>query len=168
MSRGKKMERHAIDNSGFTMVELLIVIAIVSIVAAIGTLASRDMYNNYKLKGAARQLFSDMQYARIGAIKGGKTWVVDFTDDNDYFVRPETPSATDRSKNMDIPSAYKGVKVCNFFNPFYPIEESKFRPDGTSSGRKYKVSLPTQSYKVHSLTGTGVVKVKKVDDGPCP
>lgn len=55
--------------AGFTMVELMIVIVIIAILSAIAVPSIINWLPNYRLKSAARDLFSNMQKARMQAVK---------------------------------------------------------------------------------------------------
>ena len=57
-------------NSGFTLVELIIVIAIIAILATIAVPAAINGWlPNYRLKAATRNLYSNLQKARLEAVK---------------------------------------------------------------------------------------------------
>jgi type IV fimbrial biogenesis protein FimT len=64
--------------SGFTMVEVLVVIVIMGILAGIAIPGFTRWLPNYRLKGAARDLYSNLQLAKAGAIKERAEWAVSF------------------------------------------------------------------------------------------
>ena len=79
-------------NAAFTLVEVMIVIAIIGIIAAIAVPSYQDMIERNRLKQAVESLQSDLQYARTEAIKrskdlrltltGTSSWCYGIDDDN--------------------------------------------------------------------------------------
>lgn len=65
------MPRQAL--TGFTLVELMITIAVLAVLAAIALPSFQSTLERRQLVGAADNLFSDLQYARSEAIKRNKT-----------------------------------------------------------------------------------------------
>jgi type II secretion system protein H len=80
------MRRKSVN--GFTLVELLIVIAIIGIVASIASFAWQNYVRNTNLKTAARELTSDIQFMKGKAIaRNDLTYTIDFnTGDNTYTM----------------------------------------------------------------------------------
>ena len=64
--------------AGFTLVELMIAIGIVAILTAIAVPDIINWLPNYRLKSAARDLYSNMQKARMQAVKENKNIVTRF------------------------------------------------------------------------------------------
>lgn len=59
--------------TGFTLMELMIVIVIVAILAALALPSFKSVLERRRLVGATENLFSDLQYARSEAIKRNET-----------------------------------------------------------------------------------------------
>ena len=70
-----KMKQHT---SGFSLIELLLIIVIISVLAAIAIPTFSRWLPNYRLKQAARELYSNLQRTKAAAIKGNSEWRVYF------------------------------------------------------------------------------------------
>jgi len=66
--------------AGFTLLELLIVIGVLSLVAAIAASSIISFLPNYRLKVATRDLMTNLQQARSEAIKRNQPCTVSFAD----------------------------------------------------------------------------------------
>jgi prepilin-type N-terminal cleavage/methylation domain-containing protein len=72
---------------GFTIVELIVVIAIIGIMAAIGIPNFISWLPKYRLQSAARDLYSNLYLAKMGAIKDNSSWAIVFNASaNEYAV----------------------------------------------------------------------------------
>ena len=73
-------------NSGFTLIELLVVIAVIGIFVAIGVPNFMSWLPKYRLKSAARDLYSNMQLAKMTAVKSNQNCSVTYSTDPDQYV----------------------------------------------------------------------------------
>lgn len=72
-------------HSGFTTVELLVVIALIGIIAAIAVPNFISWLPNYRLRSATHDLYSNFQKAKLTAVKRNTNCAVRF-DDTGYMV----------------------------------------------------------------------------------
>jgi Tfp pilus assembly protein FimT len=74
--------RHLADHQGFSVIELAVVVGMVVLLAALSAPVMSGYSPSYNSKKAAREIVSQMQLARIHAIKNRVTTVVVFYPDN--------------------------------------------------------------------------------------
>uniref|UniRef100_UPI00405774FD pilus assembly FimT family protein n=1 Tax=Candidatus Electrothrix sp. TaxID=2170559 RepID=UPI00405774FD len=72
--------------SGFTLMEMIIVIAIIAVLSAVAIPNLLPMRSEIKLKGAVRELMGDMQKTRMLAIKENKDFAIVFQPANHRYV----------------------------------------------------------------------------------
>ena len=70
---------HGQTSKGFTLVELMVVIAVVAILAAVAMPSYRDLMDNYRVHKAGEDVISVISNARSGAVKLHRQVNVSFT-----------------------------------------------------------------------------------------
>jgi type II secretion system protein H len=73
-------------NSGFSLMELMIIIAIMAVIATLAIPSMIGWRSRSQLQGAVGNLTSDLQIAKLMAIKESAFVVVDFPNANSYRV----------------------------------------------------------------------------------
>ncbi|MGR0480906.1 MAG: GspH/FimT family pseudopilin [Candidatus Electronema sp. V4] len=77
-----RIRNYAQDKAGFSFVELMVVIAMIGVLSAIAAPGVLRSLPEKRLKNAARNLYSDMQRARLQAVKENKKVRVRFETDS--------------------------------------------------------------------------------------
>lgn len=80
-----------IEQRGFTLVEVIIVVAMIGILSAIAIPNIITWIPNYKLKSAARDLYSNMQKARLDAVKENRDGAMVFDVNNGRYYICSSP-----------------------------------------------------------------------------
>lgn len=77
------MPHHA-HQSGFTIIELMITIAVIAVLAAIATPSFTDLIERNRITGAAEAIKSELQFARSEAVKQSCDTTLTFIDGNSW------------------------------------------------------------------------------------
>ncbi|MEW6671453.1 MAG: GspH/FimT family pseudopilin [Thermodesulfobacteriota bacterium] len=102
-------------STGFTVVELLVAIALVAIVTTIAIPSLIDWLPDYRLRSACHDLFSNFQKAKLNAVKQNVNTVVCFND-NGYFMFVDTDIDFEKDSAEEIVTQvawedYKSISV---------------------------------------------------------
>ena len=158
-------------NKGFTLIELLVVIAIIAITAAIAVPGFISYMPRMRLKSLSRDILSDMQYARVQAIRSNAAWQLKFDTgapgyevlDNDLNV-VKTVYLADY-KGIDFGSNNTNVPAAGFTDPpptdgiDYTGGAVPFRSNGTAeAGVVYLKNGKGDSMAVGTSSAAGRVK----------
>lgn len=152
------MKKNA-DSKGFTLVEMMIVIAVMAILAAIAAPNFQTYMTQRRLNGAARQVMTDLMAARMKAVSLNQKVKVSFGSNHTYQIWNDADGNGTVDDNegddieRDIHPDYHDVT----FSAAAPI----FLPRGTVfPGSNCKITLTNSSgSKDVRVASTGRVKI---------
>jgi type IV fimbrial biogenesis protein FimT len=146
--------------SGFTLIQLTVVIALLAILTAVGVPNFLSWLPKYRLKRAARDLYSNLHLAKMSAIKANKDCRVN------YYKNPDRYTVDLLNKTIRLSDYKSGITFCGPNNQTFAVPTITFNSRGTgNSGYAYlSNSGNTAYYRVGPLT-SGAVKLQKWSGG---
>ena len=163
-------------NKGFALIELIVVLIILALSAALVTSSLSNLSRTVELKAAAKKVSGILRYYRSEAVNKGLVYQVLF-DSELRTIKVQSVSITessvekgeDEKKEEDTPKTLyglpKGVQMreLDFTSPQYPCDlpAVEFYPNGGSNGGSVLFdSQEREGYriKIHFLTGMVVVE----------
>ncbi|MCI5120524.1 MAG: type II secretion system protein GspH [Candidatus Electrothrix sp. AUS4] len=164
---------------GFTLVELMLVIALFAVLSAMSMPGLLGGLPEKRLKNAARNLYADLQKARLLAVKRNKKVVVRFEEADGYYYIDEDEKGTIGYKEWNPDevrgnlSDYAGVMygkggaVKNWNNKeiksIVPYNDISFKTTGTATPASVYLQSQNEGAVTYAVTTTnyGTVKVRR-------
>jgi|LGVE01.1.fsa_nt_gb type IV fimbrial biogenesis protein FimT len=128
--------------SGFTLIELIVIIAIVAVLAGIAVPNFLSYIPKSRLNGAARQVMGDLMAARMKAVKENTTVTVAWVTDRKYKISTEEKTIN-----------YSDVTIGSF-------TDISFYSRGTAWGATITLTNSAGSTKDVKVHLTGRVKIE--------
>lgn len=143
--------------SGFTLVELMIVIAVASALMLIATFSYLSFRPSLRLSGATRQMLGDLMNARMKSVNQNNEFKVFFLNNKEYKILDDddnngTADTGEWSETKDIQDNYPGVTLSATSDPI-------FSPRGTANAGTTVTLTNTNGTKTVSVSMTGRVKI---------
>jgi len=130
--------------AGFTLMELMVVIAIIAILSGIAIPNAITWRNNAQVSSAARGLYSDLQSARSMAVKENRECTISFD--------------TSGKGSYTISMAGKGDKTVNF-SSYGAVEMSGLRGSGGDVKSSFEITFRSTGFPFNE----GVLRGVSVD-----
>ena len=143
---------------GFTLVELMIVLGIMSIMTMLATAWLSSQLPQWRLNGAVRQVVSDLLAAKMKAVVEHNRQRVFFQDSHHYLILNDSNNngkidVGEDQAIRDIQASYQGVTITASNNP-------SFLPRGTAINLASITLANSAGSKKITVSITGRVKVK--------
>lgn len=123
------MKVSARNQRGFTLIEILVIIAIIGILAAVAVNGTVSWMSGMELKATARDLFSALQSARIKAIKTNQDITVVFKPaKNTYSIYSDYDATTDTG-TLEFSDSVKSTRYEIGFGAGKVDSDKGFDPD---------------------------------------
>ncbi|MCF8067552.1 MAG: GspH/FimT family pseudopilin [Desulfobacterales bacterium] len=120
------------NKSGFTLLELMIVIAIIGILSAIAVPNYLSARPKHRAQGAARQVFTKLYLAKMKAASENTTYTITFNTGNETF----TVSDGSNTETINISNSFPGAEIESVDFGTAPTNVISFLPTGLTDGPK--------------------------------
>jgi prepilin-type N-terminal cleavage/methylation domain-containing protein len=146
---------------GFTLAELVVVVAIAGVLAVAAIVATPSP-TDANLMAAARQVQSDIEYAKQNAMTTGTTSGVSFTANGSYTVyqgttaTPLTSPLTLSNMVITLSTNFPGISISNS----YVVQFNNLGAPTTGGGSSVTLTNGTTTHKVNVTNNTGMVFIQ--------
>lgn len=79
-------------NSGFSLIELMVVIAILGTLLGIAAISGREWMERYRVEGQTKEMYADLMNARVSAMQRNRVFLVSLAADQ-YAIYEDTYNA---------------------------------------------------------------------------
>jgi len=111
----EEMGKAGNGNQGLTLMELVICLAVLAVLLALASPMMAQVSSGYKLRGAAREVATDLQFARLLAVKENKNFQVVCGSQSYQVVRVSDGFvAKSRDFSVDYPEVSLNAPVITF------------------------------------------------------
>ena len=138
------------SSKGFTLIEVMIVVGIISIVSAVALYGWRGYQDNANLKTAAAEVMSDIASCKKRSVSDGINYCIQFTDGTpNYTINATSCGAPTQTQAKNITSLGSGLTISNTnFNSDQVI----FQPRGTLSSNAGRIILTNSKNSTATIT----------------
>jgi general secretion pathway protein H len=147
-------------SAGFTLVELLVVLAILSLAAALALPALQRPPDGLRLEAATRTLMSTLRFSRAQAIARNADVIVTM-DVERRSVEPSTGSAIQLDRGISVEIIFASAERRRS-----AAGAIRFFPDGTSSGGDIMLTLNQRRARVSVNWLTGEARLEPAGSEP--
>jgi type IV fimbrial biogenesis protein FimT len=148
---------------GFTLLELMIILAVIGILSAIAIPSFLSMLPGMRLNGAARMVAGDLMAARMKAVKLNQRTKVFFDNDHQYRI------CNDANSDTTVDSGEGDVQTRTIQTDYPGVALSKegyadpvFQPRGTASIIFVTLTNSEGAQKQVKVHLTGRIKIEDV------
>jgi type IV fimbrial biogenesis protein FimT len=146
------------NQKGFSLIEMIVAAAIISIAAGIAIPAYVSMKPSIQLNGATRQIVGDLMWARMQAISQNNQFKIFFPGNTRYQILDDDDNdgnidSSELTVTKDIKDKYRGV---TFSSTNQPI----FHPRGNASNLSTITITNSFGTRTVTIAITGRVKIK--------
>lgn len=145
------------NRKGFTLLELMIVIMLIGIIAAIALPGFQGWMVKNRLNGAARQVMTELMETRSKAVSRNNRFRVFFINDHQYTILDDqnnnnVADTGESTLTRDIQTDYYDVHFTATANPI-------FYPRGTAFGTTVTLTNVTGGEKRVTVSTAGRIKI---------